>query len=585
MPIRHGNYLNLLLKYTSPLFGYCGRINISFVVISYMVTTSIFYIYKKFVGFFSKINDDRRVLVIKEYHINPCGAGKGDKVVNILYGMEVPLMGLLILIWVFLGWISGRLCFVSELNQVQKSIKSVQILSVILLLITVCMILVVVLGLDFFFEKDKIWLHLILLVLPLLAVMFFSRPKAKRIYESIHKSSNHEISTELRVLTTDLWFVLPFQIGVYTTIINLCFFLFPYGYLTFMDYFIPCALLLVLFTVLWLRYYRRQQAISRKDNHVESNLFHRRATRTVISLVLAVISSAAFMTAAAVTTISNGTYEENQVESAHFQSGYVKTEGDELYYEVRGDGPPLLLIPGGGGDAGFYTYVANILADDYQVITYDRRGNSRSTWNDPRNFEISQQARDAVAILHATGHTSAYVVGNSSGAIIALEMAEKYPDTIKAVVAHEPPAVKVLPDREKWLTFLSSVYQTAHRYGAELANIQFLLSFGVPASTFSNTPEDFQERYSGNGEILLKNEMQPAINYRPNTEKIKANEVKVIMAAGEMSLKKESYYARTSPILAEQLNAEFVVFPGHHLSYFDMPTEWAETLNKVLQES
>ncbi|MDR9854946.1 hypothetical protein RJP21_15130 [Paenibacillus sp. VCA1] len=61
------------------------------------------------------------------------------------------------------------------------------------------------------------------------------------------------------------------------------------------------------------------------------------------------------------------------------RSGFVKTEGDELYYEVRGEGELLLMITGVGGDAGFYTYVADILADEYQVITYDRRGNSRSS--------------------------------------------------------------------------------------------------------------------------------------------------------------------------------------------------------------
>ncbi|GIP33623.1 alpha/beta fold hydrolase [Paenibacillus sp. J2TS4] len=72
------------------------------------------------------------------------------------------------------------------------------------------------------------------------------------------------------------------------------------------------------------------------------------------------------------------------------RSGRVRTEGDEIYFEVRGAGEPLLMIPGGNGDAGFYTYVTGILADEYQVITYDRRGNSRSTRNDPQNFEVSQ---------------------------------------------------------------------------------------------------------------------------------------------------------------------------------------------------
>lgn len=71
------------------------------------------------------------------------------------------------------------------------------------------------------------------------------------------------------------------------------------------------------------------------------------------------------------------------------QSGRVTTEGDELYYEVRGQGQPLLMIPAGGGDGDYYSAVANILSNEFKVIIYDRRANSRSTMNDPQNFEIS----------------------------------------------------------------------------------------------------------------------------------------------------------------------------------------------------
>jgi pimeloyl-ACP methyl ester carboxylesterase len=61
------------------------------------------------------------------------------------------------------------------------------------------------------------------------------------------------------------------------------------------------------------------------------------------------------------------------------QSGRVTAEGDDLYYEVRGQGPPLLLIAPAGGDGWLYAVVADILADEFKVITYDRRSNARST--------------------------------------------------------------------------------------------------------------------------------------------------------------------------------------------------------------
>lgn len=62
----------------------------------------------------------------------------------------------------------------------------------------------------------------------------------------------------------------------------------------------------------------------------------------------------------------------------NIQSGRVSTEGDELYYEVRGQGLPLLMIAPGGGDGWQYSFLADILANEYKVILYDRRANGRS---------------------------------------------------------------------------------------------------------------------------------------------------------------------------------------------------------------
>src|SRR5262249_42995740 len=155
-------------------------------------------------------------------------------------------------------------------------------------------------------------------------------------------------------------------------------------------------------------------------------------------------------------------------------TGCVETEGDEIFYEVRGQGPPHLMISGGGGDAGVFSFVADIQADEYKVITYDRLGNSRSTRRDPQNYEISQQSRDAVALLRAVGETAALVFGNSGGAVIALDLAKTQPQAIKAAVAHEPPVVRVLPDSERWRRFFASVHRTAFSrmalgFGVQLA--------------------------------------------------------------------------------------------------------------------
>jgi len=277
------------------------------------------------------------------------------------------------------------------------------------------------------------------------------------------------------------------------------------------------------------------------------------------------------------------------------QSCRVKTEGDELYYEMRGQGQPLLMIPPAGGDGWQYSYVADILADEYKVITYDRRANGRSTMNYPQNFEISQQSRDAVAVLSAAGETSAFVIGNSSGAVIALDMAKTQPQAVRAVVVHEAPIPRVLPQHKKWQRFFAKIYVTAFLFGSSLAALRFMLGVQLPVRQLIKDTKDVNihrkkssERYIRSKDatdFLVKQELLPVTNYLPDVETIKKNEVKVYMAVGTWALKRKTWYAQAAQILAEQLRCELVTFPGHHGSFMDMPVKWASTLRSVLHKA
>jgi pimeloyl-ACP methyl ester carboxylesterase len=274
--------------------------------------------------------------------------------------------------------------------------------------------------------------------------------------------------------------------------------------------------------------------------------------------------------------------QADQAKYAPIATGSVATEGDTIYYEVRGHGAPLLMISGGGGDAGFFSLVADRLSNEYKIITYDRRGNSRSSRNDPQNFEISQQSRDAVAVLRAAGEQAAFVFGNSGGAVIALDMARTQPQAIRAAVVHEPPVLRVLPDSEKWRRFFAGLYQMVFRFGPNITMLRFALTLGIPWRTFGSVPKDFATRNSKNQDFFIKHEMLSFSNYQPDIALIRQNGVKLVMAAGKITLDKQKYYGRTAPILANMLGCELVVFPGHHLSYFDMADAWSATLREVL---
>ena len=107
----------------------------------------------------------------------------------------------------------------------------------------------------------------------------------------------------------------------------------------------------------------------------------------------------------------------------------LKVPGANLYYEMRGSGPTLLLISGGPTDANVYAGIAPLLAGSYSVVTYDPRGNSRSTLDNPiTDLTIDIHGDDAARLLDAVGQGPAYVFGNSGGALIGLNLAARYPE-------------------------------------------------------------------------------------------------------------------------------------------------------------
>ncbi|SDC34562.1 alpha/beta hydrolase fold [Melghirimyces thermohalophilus] len=183
------------------------------------------------------------------------------------------------------------------------------------------------------------------------------------------------------------------------------------------------------------------------------------------------------------------------------QIGHITNEGDTLYFEVRGQGDPLLLISPGGGDADHFMQLADILSDEFKVMTYDRRSNARSTMNHPQNFEISQQSRDAVAVIKAAGETSAYVLGNSSGANIALDMAKTQPHACRVVIPHEPPIPGILPKSKKWKRFFASVYKTGYGIGGPyIAALRFVIGINVPVRQLAKAQKQ-AEAYAKNQRI------------------------------------------------------------------------------------
>jgi pimeloyl-ACP methyl ester carboxylesterase len=121
-------------------------------------------------------------------------------------------------------------------------------------------------------------------------------------------------------------------------------------------------------------------------------------------------------------------------------TGLVDVGAVKLYAEVVGAGPTLMFITGASGDAGEWSEIARMLADDFTVLTYNRRGMSRSPC--PKGWtatSIAEQADDAADLLRTLELASALVVGHSGGGSITCELLARHPEVVAHAVVFEPP--------------------------------------------------------------------------------------------------------------------------------------------------
>jgi pimeloyl-ACP methyl ester carboxylesterase len=114
-----------------------------------------------------------------------------------------------------------------------------------------------------------------------------------------------------------------------------------------------------------------------------------------------------------------------------------------LYCTAEGTGPSLILVHGSWGDADNWAPVAPLLAKHCTVISYDRRGHSRSE-RPPTQGSVHEDVADLAALIEALDLAPAFVCGNSYGALITLRLAATRSELVRGIAVHEPPGVGLL---------------------------------------------------------------------------------------------------------------------------------------------
>lgn len=261
----------------------------------------------------------------------------------------------------------------------------------------------------------------------------------------------------------------------------------------------------------------------------------------------------------------------------------VTVPGARLHYEVRGSAGPLLLVIGSPMASADFSSLADALAGDHTVVTYDPRGHANSTIDDPGEDSTAEsRADDIAAILDNLGAESADVFGSSGGAVTGLALVCRHPGRVRTLVAHEPPLLELLPDAAQQRANTEDIIETFHAAGMEAAWYKFMVNAGFDMTMPEKMPAEPVPTEQDRREAarFFDHELRPTTRYLPDIDALKNGPSRVVIGIGADSARLLTY--QTSVTLCGLLGSTPVEFPGDHGGFLSAPTEFADTLRRVL---
>jgi pimeloyl-ACP methyl ester carboxylesterase len=232
-------------------------------------------------------------------------------------------------------------------------------------------------------------------------------------------------------------------------------------------------------------------------------------------------------------------------ENTNFKSGYSEVNGLEMYYEIYGQGNPLVLIHGGGStiETSFGNIIP-LLSKSRQIIAMELQAHGHT--NDrASDLTFEQDADDVAKLLENLQIKKAYFLGFSNGGQTAIELALRHKNLVGKII-------------------LASTF-----YNRTAAVPQFWAGFDF--ATLDNMPKVLQEGYlkANNNEKGLLNmfnrDVQRMKNFKGWTdEQMKSISAKALVINGNNDVGSIEHAVEMHRILP---NSELVILPGGHGTY------------------
>jgi esterase len=234
--------------------------------------------------------------------------------------------------------------------------------------------------------------------------------------------------------------------------------------------------------------------------------------------------------------------------------------GVTLYYEEHGAGESILCIHGTGSSTALWRAAAERLGEHGRTIVYDRRGFSKSERAEPFEADVHLHADDAAALIDALAAGPAVVVGRSHGGEIAVDLALRYPDRVRALALLEGGGLALSAAMRSWTAeFRARIFAAAE---ADVETVgEVLLRAVLGDADYDDVPQPVKDVFTHNGPAIAAEERAGFLDV--TAEQLGTIAQPTLIVAGRDS--PPAFTAATRALAAAMPSADVAWVEGGHL--------------------
>ncbi|UDI77414.1 alpha/beta hydrolase [Staphylococcus taiwanensis] len=270
----------------------------------------------------------------------------------------------------------------------------------------------------------------------------------------------------------------------------------------------------------------------------------------------------------------------------------LELQGAKLRYHKVGNGPVIIFIPGANGTGDIFMPLAQQLKDKFTVVAVDRRGYGQSELTEPlpeeainpdSRYRVKRDAQDIAELAKSLSDDPVYVLGSSSGSIVAMHVLKEHPDVVKKIAFHEPPINTFLPDAKYWQDKNAEIIDIAINEGmpqamklfGETLQISKLDQQYMSKPAQAENDADSKKRFD---EMLgwFKYEIRQYTESDISIDDFKKHKDIITLLNGTAS--KGSFPQEVNFFISEETGIKIIDIPGGHLGYVQEPEGFAKVL-------